>query len=147
MGKVSGFILPIIMALAILVYTTLAVLAFATARADDNFADRNIQFNQAYYEAQTDFARTYAELDGFLLEMEKENLGQAKILAEVEENFKEIQIMEKGAIIVFEYGGRVSENTLYHGQMHYRDGQLQVVAEGVVNAADWEEEYYELWNG
>ena len=148
MGKVSGFVLPVVMALVVLVYTTLAVLTLTTASADSKFADRNILFNQKYYQAQGEFARTYAALDTLLAEVDAQALESDAILTLLQNKFEDIQMIEKGDTIVFEYIDSVTENTIYCADMHYQFGEnLVITAEGIVNISDWEEEYYELWGG
>lgn len=151
MGKVSGFVLPVIMALVVLVYTTLAALTLTTARADDKFANRNIEFNKSYYSAEADFAKDYAVLDELLTTW---NFREAADRAQGEEaianKLENIEIITEGTdFIEFEYQTRISENIVYMANMMYHfSGGLEIEAQGIQNVAEWEdEEDYEVWDG
>lgn len=83
MGKVSGFLLPISVSLILLVFTTMAVLTFATARADHALTDRSIAFAQAYYEAERDAQVLLSEMDAVLRSQPLSDAERALLLESV----------------------------------------------------------------
>lgn len=139
MGKVSGFILPIGVALVILIYTTLAVLTLTTARADNHFADRNIEFNQKYYVAQGKFE----EICGNLASMtEKERLD----LAKNHDNLRLVKATETG--YQFEFKAEITKNIAYSVDFTLDlEDNIIINARGVLDTSQWEDESFEVWDG
>lgn len=148
MGKTSGFILPVGIALIILLYTTLAVLSLTTAKADNGFADRNIDFNQKFYAAQARFEKTYAKLDGILEEESRGQMSREKLesAAGALEGMKLMEYSTK--TVAFEYHAEISAEILYSAKLVFDSGQgLRITEKGIENIAQWEDENYEVWDG
>lgn len=154
MGRVSGFLLPIGVSLVILVYTTLAVLTFTTARADHSFAERNIVFNQAYYEAQGAFEELYGLLDNILLDLEGQDIESQRLaldealksLLHQEANLNLLEEQEMGYRL--EYEAEITGNTAYYVDFNLSLGDnISINQRGVADISQWDEEYYEIWDG
>ncbi len=157
MGKVSGFILPIGIALVILIYTTLAVLAFTTARADNSFASRNIEFNQKYYYARGNYERTVAVLVGSSISLRADGSSYTKGQGafdrdRVQDLMGEFQGLSLRGFadksLEFSYETKITENTAYYVDFTLDlDDNIRVENEGVMDTSHWEEENYIVWDG
>ena len=139
MGKVSGFILPIGIALVILIYTTLAVLTLTTARADNNFADRNIEFNQKYYQAQGEFEKICSELVAMSEAERIDFIGK-------HEHIKLVENTEKGHKL--EFKAEITKNIAYSVDFTLDlEDNIIINARGVLDTSQWEDESFEVWDG
>lgn len=146
MEKVSGFLLPICLSLVILVYTTLGILSYSTARADFSFAQRNLEFNQEYYQAEGRFEQALSELDQFANSYTGE-FGPAfeQYLSQANQ-FKILEKKQGAYHILFEEP--VTENVMYKGELLIFDNkEKQVISRGVTNTEQWEEQFLEVWSG
>lgn len=146
MDKVSGFILPIGVALVVLVYTSLAVLAFSTARADHRFAERNIAYNVQYYRVEGDFEKTVAAIHEATLKASGEDRAQ-QVRDHVESLEKVRLLSNDQESFEFLYADLVSPHVLFKGQFKIKDEKIEVISKGLTNTEEWKEQRIELWKG
>ncbi len=145
MNKVSGFILPIGVALVVLIYTTIGALTYTTARADHNLTQRSIVYNQSYYSAET-------KLEELIYETQQIAGGSAAdfeaALQKLEERFPVIVESTGGNDIRILFFQAVSEHVVYHAQIEARLGEsVRLVSSGLENVEQWKEKKMELWEG
>lgn len=141
MGKVSGFILPIGVALVILVYASLGVLSYSTAKADDGFAQRNIEYNTAFYEAEGNFATMLAAIDEL-------SSNQASLMEYIQQEKRLELLNQDNEYIEALFVEPISENVLYKGHFFaYKGKEIKVVSKGLSNIDEWKEKYLALWKG
>lgn len=146
MEKVSGFILPIAVALVVLMYTSLAVLTFSTARADQRFAERNISYNEKYYLVEGEFERTISELNA--IAKNTTDFAKEKEIKNYLTGSSKVQIIssdERGMELL--YSDLVSPHVLFKGQFRISGNNIDLVEKGLTNIAEWEEQTIEVWKG
>ena len=144
MGRVSGFVLPIGVALVVLMFATLAVLTFSTARADNNFAKRNIQYNEMYY-------RTVGRFEAVL----SESAQMFEEASDVEEFKKRIAHIEELEVISEEtdavelvFQKEVTEFVVFRAHYFLRKKEnVQIVSRGTINLDEWQEQKMDVWRG
>ncbi|MDO5095213.1 MAG: hypothetical protein Q4D65_01530 [Peptostreptococcaceae bacterium] len=146
MEKVSGFILPIGIALVVLVYTSLGVLSYSTAKADNGFANRNIEYNTKFYEAEGEFADAISEIDNISHKGDKEYKSKISGYANKMENLEVLSEGEDYVELLFVEP--ISENVLFKGHFFaYENKEPEVIAKGLANVEEWEQKYLALWKG
>ncbi len=143
MGRISGFILPIGVALVVLMFATLGVLTYSTARADNNFAKRNIQYNELYYEVLGDFEQQFAQT--ILLFDQSED---AEEFADViQKNISlELLSMENGAVDIF-YSKNITDYVIYGARFVITRDGAEILSRGTINVDEWQEQGIKVWKG
>lgn len=146
MEKVSGFILPIGIALVVLVYTSLGMLSYSTAKADDGFANRNIEYNLQYYKVEGEFADAISEIDNISQRGDKKYKEKISGYAST---IKNLEVLSEGEDYVeLLFVEPISENVLFKGHFFaYENKEPEVIAKGLANVEEWEQKYLALWKG
>lgn len=147
MEKVSGFLLPIGVALVVLIYTSFGVLAFSTARADNSFTNRNVEYNMAYYRVEGNFEKTLSEIADRV--QAEQPLELASVLQDYIEQTPTLTITKNEAKrIELLFSESVSPNVEFSGQFEiHSGGDIKVLSKGITNIEQWEEKTIEVWEG